>query len=340
MSDNELLEKVIQTSNIGTAPDGGGLLNNEQSNRFIDYMFDETVLGKQVRTVRMRANEVEIDKIHIGRRLVRKATEAVDTGENADVTFSKVSLTTVKLRLDWELTTEALEDNLAGEQLEDHIARLMSAQMANDVEDIAINGDTSSSDSSLKSFDGWRKRLVNAAGAYGGGAIVLDNAGKVIDRGVFNRALKNMPRQYMQNRRNLRFLTDSALIQDYLFSVQAVSTDYVTPESLAAAGISAPVRTENAAGGTYAAPFGVPLVEVPLFETYDSNAASSGTQQGSDLWLLEPKNLLWGVKREIVVYREFKPKKDSIEYTVYTRVGTAVENGGAAVVVKNVGYAA
>jgi len=42
------------------------------------------------------------------------------------------------------------------------------------------------------------------------------------------------------------------------------------------------------------------------------------------------------VKREIVVYREFKPKKDTVEYTMYTRVGTQIENGEAFVVVKNV----
>ncbi len=336
---NELLEKVIQTSDIGTAPQGGGLLNNAQTNRFIDYMFDETVLGKLVRTVKLRSNEDEIDKIHIGRRLVRKATEGVDTGINQGVTFSKVSVTTVKLRLDWELTTESLEDNLEGEALEDHVARLMSAQMANDVEDIAINGDTASSDPALKSFDGWRKRLTNAAGTYGGGAVVLDNQGAPITRATFNRALKNMDRKYMQ-RNNLRFLVDSALIQDYLFSVQQVSTDFVTPEAMAQAGLNNRVRTEGAAGGTYGAPFGVPLQEVPLFESYDANGASSGVQSGGDMWLIDPQNLIWGVKREIVVYREFKPKKDAIEYTVYTRVGTAVENGEAAVVVKNIAYAA
>lgn len=53
---NDLLEKVITTSTIGTPPSGGGLLTVEQSNKFIDYMFDSTVLGSQVRTIRMRAN--------------------------------------------------------------------------------------------------------------------------------------------------------------------------------------------------------------------------------------------------------------------------------------------
>ena len=73
---NELLEKVISTSVIG-ANGVGGLLTPEQSGRFIDYMWNSTVLGPQVRTVRMRANEVELDRMAVGERLVRLATEAV-----------------------------------------------------------------------------------------------------------------------------------------------------------------------------------------------------------------------------------------------------------------------
>lgn len=329
---NELLEKVITTSTIGTPPSGGGLLSPEQSNRFIDYMWDETVLGGQVRTIRMRANEIEIDRIAVGERLVRLATEAVDDHVNAGVTFSKISMTTSKLRLDWELSSEALEDNLEGEELEDHIARLMAAQAANDIEDLAINGDTAlTGDPLLKSFDGWRKRLL--AGGH-----VVDAAGAEVDRGIFNRALKAMPRQFMQRRANLKFFAGSPLIQDWLFSVQLTSADFVTDGATAAGSLGRSVRTEGAAGFTAGSPFGVPLQEVPLLPEYDLDGAGAGTATGGDIWLTDTKNLIWGVKREIQVFREFKPKKDTIEYTMYTRVGTQVENPTASVIVRNVAY--
>lgn len=330
---NELLEKVITTSTIGTPPSGGGLLSPEQSNRFIDYMFDETVLGGQVRTIRMRANEVEIDRIAVGERLVRLATEAVDDHVNAGVTFSKISLTTAKLRLDWELSSESLEDNLEGEALEDHIARLMAAQAANDIEDLAINGDTAlTGDPLLKSFDGWRKRLL-------AGANVVDAAADPVDRATFNKALKTMPRKFMQQRRNLKFFTASPLIQDWLFSVQLSNADFNMDGVAATAALGSAVRTEGAAGFQAGSPFGVPLQEVPLFPEYDVDSGTSGTQAGSDIWLTDTKNLIWGVKREIQVFREFKPKKDTIEYTMYTRVGCQVENPTAAVIVKNVAFA-
>lgn len=328
MSGNELLEKVIRTTEVGSG--GGGLLNPEQSNRFIDYMWDATVLGSQVRTVRMKSDTVEIDKIGVGERLMRVATEAVDTGVNQGATFSKISLTTKKLRLDWELSTESLEDNIEGDALEDHIARLMANAAGNDLEDLAINGDDSSSDPLIKAFDGWS--VLAQAGGH-----VVDHGGAGLNRAAFNKALKNMPRKYLQRRNGLKFFTGSNLIQDYLYSLTQAGSGLVNPESLAERMITnGPVRTEGPAGFTTGFAFGVPVQEVPLFLETKTGTYSGASGQHGDLWLTFPQNLLWGVKREIQVYREFKPKKDTIEYTMYTRVGTQIENLDAFVVVKNI----
>src|SRR6478736_4645727 len=139
MSDDNLIEKVLTTTNVGNGNTAGqGGLTYEQADRFIDYMWDATVLGSLVTRRRMKAVEEEWDVIAIGAKLVRLATEAVDDGVNVAPTFSKLSITTKKLRLDWELSTESLEDNIEGEALEDHIVRLMATQFGNDVEDLII----------------------------------------------------------------------------------------------------------------------------------------------------------------------------------------------------------
>lgn len=329
---NELLEKVIRTTEVGAG--GGGLLNPEQANRFIDYMWDATVLGSQVRTIRMRSTEQEIDKVGVGERLMRVATEAVDDGVNAGAVFTKISLTTKKLRLDWELSTESLEDNLEGDALEDHIARLMATQAGNDLEDVAINGDTAkTTDALLKAFDGWRKLAV--AGGH-----VIDNAGGGLNRAAANAALKAMPRKYMQRRNGLKFFAGSNLIQDYMYGLTQTDSALISLEQVAQGITQNGVRTEGAAGFNGPSIFGVPLQEVPLFdETMVGDYATPSGEHG-DLWLTFPQNMLWGVKREIQVYREFKPKKDTIEYTMYCRVGTQIENADAFVVVKNIKVAA
>lgn len=327
---NELLEKVITTTTLGDAPGHGGLLSPDQSDRFIDYMWDATVLGGQVRKMRLKSDTAEVDRIGVGERLLRVATEAVDDGLNVGIAFSKVSLTTTKYRLDYELSSESLEDGVEGDALEDHVARLMAAQVAQDMEDIAINGDSSlTHDPTLKGVDGWAKR-----GETDGH--IVDHGGATIDRTVFNKALKAMPRKFMQRRNGLKFFTGSNLIQDYLFSLQNTSTDFVTPESLAAAGINQAVRTSGPAGFITGNAFGIPVQEVPLMDENKDGDYSGASGAHGDVWLTDPQNLIWAIKRDITVYREFKPKKDSIEFTTYVRFGTNIENGEAFVVVKNV----
>ena len=324
---NELLQKVIDTTTVGA--DNGGLLKPEQSNRFIDYMFDATILTRAARTIRMRADTTEIDKVGVGEKLMVLATEGSATGQtDRGATFTKVSLTTKKLRLDWELSSESLEDNIEGEDLEDHIARLMATQAGNDVEDLALNGDTTlSSDNLYKAFNGFRKLAL-------GGGQVVDAGGNTISKAVFNSALKAMPRKYKQRRNQLRFFTGSNLVQDYLYNLTTVGS---TPEDIASSILRGnPAAPEGAPGGVIPFAFGIPVVEVPLINETRSGDYSGATGNHGEVHLTFPQNFIIGIKRDVTVYREFKPKKDTIEYTLFIRVGVAIENLDSFVVVKNV----
>lgn len=329
MTDN-LLEKVIVSTEIG-APAGSGLLKPDQANRFIDYVFDATVLGSQVRTERLRADSAELNRIGVGQRLIRGAVEATDTGENQGVVFSKISLTTKKIRLDYELSSETLEDNIEGAALEDHIARLMATQMGNDLEDLAVNGDTSSSDLSLKIFDGWRKLALN--GTSDGAAHTVDAGGSNVSLSIYNRALKAIPRKYMQRRGELKFFTGSNLLQDWYYALSQGAAGEDVQNSVIANGNIVP---QGPAGATAGYAFGIPLQEVPVFDTAKAGNYSGASGDHGEVWLTQPRNLIWAVKRDVQVFREFKPKKDSIEYTTYLRAGVGIENTESMVIVRNV----
>ena len=343
---NETLEKVVAagtqvSTGFGSATGGtgvhvasengnGGLLNPEQSARFLDYMFDATVIGKVARTVRMKSDTAEIDRMSVGEKLMKLATEADNTAVNAGVTFSKISLTTKKLRMDWELSTESLEDNIEGADLEDHIARLMATQAGNDIEDVILNGDAlNTGDALYKSFDGVVKKAKTSGR-------VVDAAGANISREVFNKALKAMPRKYKQRRGDLRFLAGSNLIQDFLYA-NSIGTNQTIPQDIASSVIRGGVAPLGGPAG-YVAPFafGIPIVEVPLLSETQAGTHSGAAGSHGDIHLTFPNNVVIGIKRDVTVYRFFQPRKDTIEYTMYTRVGVQIEQADAWVVIKNV----
>lgn len=341
---NELLQKVIDTTNLGSSAvnasgdastlSGNGLLYPDQANRFLDYMWDATILAKAARTIRMRSNTTEIDRVAVGQRIMTVAAEDnprdyVQGFTNANATFNKVSLTTRKLRLDWELSSESLEDNIEGADLEDHIARLMATQAGNDIEDVLING-TGAGSGLLSAFKGFRKLAID-------NSHVVDAQGVGLDKAVFNLAIKTMPRKYKQRRNQLRFFTGSNLVQDYLYNLTAASSAGFSPFDIASGVIRGDVAANDGGPGSVTPfAFGIPVINVPLMDETLAGDYSGANGLHGDLHLTFPQNFIIGIKRDVVVYRLFQPKKDTIEYTLFIRVGCVVENYDAHVIVKNI----
>ena len=351
---NELLQKVIDTTNLGSSAvnasgdssnlSGNGLLYPDQANRFLDYMWDATILAKAARTIRMRSNTTEIDRVAVGQRIMTVAQEenprnfvaSGDSYTNANsttfsaqnATFNKVSLTTRKLRLDWELSAESLEDNIEGPDLEDHIARLMATQAGNDIEDTLING-TGTGSGLMSAFAGFRSLAL-------GNAHVVDANGYGLDKTVFNQAIKTLPRKYKQRRNQLRFFTGSNLVQDYLFNLTA-NAGNGNPFDIASGIIRGDVAANDGGPGTVTPfAFGIPVINVPLITETQAGDYSGAAGSHGDLHLTFPQNFIVGIKRDVTVYRLFQPKKDTIEYTLFIRVGCVMENYDAHVIVKNI----
>ena len=342
---NELLQKVIDTTNLGSSAvnastdsstlSGNGLLYPDQANRFLDYMWDATILAKTSRTIRMKSNTTEIDRVAVGQRIMTVAQEdnprdyTNSTGAGftaATAAFNKVSLTTRKLRLDWELSAESLEDNIEGPDLEDHIARLMATQAGNDIEDVLING-TGTSTGLMSAFAGFRTLAIN-------NAHVVDANGAGLDKNVFNNAIKTMPRKYKQRRNQLRFFTGSNLVQDYLFNLTSGTTSNFSPFDIASGILRGDVAANDGGPGSVTPlAFGIPVINVPLI---NETQTFSGSNTAGDVHLTFPQNFIIGIKRDVTVYRLFQPKKDTIEYTLFIRVGCVIENYDAHVIVKNV----
>lgn len=326
---NELLQKVITSSGLGSTD--GAFLNHQQAQNFIDFAWDATTLAKEADRRIMSAPEQSWNTVAVGARITRGAIEAVDTGENAAASFTRLTLRTHKLRLDWELSSDSLEDNIAGEDLDTQLARMFAEQFGQDLEDLAINGDTTSDNPLLKVADGWHKQALTGR--------VVDGAalGDSLNRAHFNAAVKALPRKFQARKQDMRFYASPQLANDYLYSLSEMTAN---PADMVMSALRTGSTVEGDAGSAVAAPFGTPLIEVPMFDT-GFNVANAETdvstlENTSYIELTAPKNRVWGIQREIQLFREFVTKKDTIEYTMYVRAAWAWQNLDAVVTVTNV----
>ena len=290
------------TNPVGDLVSDGGILQPEQSRQFIEYIFEQQVLAQDGRRVTMRANTTELEKMNVGERVIRAAAQADATYTNADVQFTKVTLTTKKIRLDWEVSTEALEDNIEGSGLEDHLVRTMTRAFANDLEDLAINGTGTGTNNFLNILEGF---------------VSIESDGNSATYGTTVESLQGlvlaMPRKYRGSRSNMKFYADTetvAAIVNGLGSSGNLNSERIVERVI-----------DGTAPQTLGSPIsyrvlGLPLVEVPLMPAgYVS--------------LTFPENRIWGFQRDVTVHREFQPKKDTVEYTVFLRFGVAVEETDA-----------
>jgi hypothetical protein len=321
----------IPTANFGvtTGPNainpsgdaGSGILRPEQARRFIDYVWDATTLAKDGRRVTMRANTMELEKVNVGERVIRAAAQANGDYTNAGATFTKVELTTRKIRLDWEVSAEAIEDGIEGGALEDHLVRLMTNAFANDIEDLAINGTGNSADGAfLGIMDGFVNRVKTNGDAHEAVVTVSDDNWTV---DALQKVILAMPRKYRALKNNLKFYAGTDAFQGIVKNngtlADAVAEAFAgqLPGSTQANRQAYLDGTGQTFGGARTTRvLGIDVQEVPYYPA-------------GYVDLTFPQNRIWGFQRDITVNREYKPKKDTIEYTVFVRFGVQWEEEDA-----------
>ena len=290
---------------------GSGILRPEQARRFIDYVWDATVLAKDGRRVTMKANTMELEKVNVGERVIRAASQGLGEYTNAGATFSKVELTTKKIRLDWEVSSEALEDNIEGAALEDHIVRLMTNAFGNDIEDLAING-TGTGGAFTSIMNGFVNQVTaNTSASHESVANVVAGAWTT---NVLQDIILAMPRKYRALKNNLKFYAGTDVFQGIVKNngtlADAIAEAFVNKgpgtEANRQAYLDGNAQTFGGARTTRV--LGIDVQEVPYYPA-------------GYVDLTFPANRVWGFQRDITVNREYRPKKDTVEYTVFVRFG-------------------
>lgn len=293
--------RKISTSNFSGSK--GGILNNAQANKFISFVVDESVLKNNARIINMRAPIEELPRLHLGTRVTTGKTEgnAPSAGSYVTASGSLIQLTTTGLVVPWEVTWEQLEDNVEGQGFEDTLIREISSAFANDLEELAIQGDTASGDAFLALKDGWIKLFKNDPHTSATDVDCSALSDKTLNKTVFNKVLKGLPTKYRRNRSRLRFFVNPDNEQDYRVDLTGRDTN---------------VGDNALTGNDTLRIFGVEIVPVAY--------VPSGT-----VILTHYQNFILGIWRQVRIERDKDIYKGVQQYALHVRVGFAVERGDA-----------
>ena len=298
---------IIRKAAIATGSLASGLLNPEQARKFIQQTFDATNLGGLVRHEMRTAKTGEIDKIGIGRRILRKKTENTDDNYRAGVNTSQIEYSTTAVRLPWEITEETLRENIEGQNFENIVTNLMTTQLGVDMEDLYLNGDEATEPTDkdydfLKINDGWIKQIGN-------GGHVYDATGEDdMSLDMFYKALASLPNKY--NNGKLRWLMSPKRAQEWeLFLLnKVVNQGGAVPESV------------------YTSPARIQAVECPSLDdktillTDPKNLIVVNTYSVQIRKTTEGKEAIMQDKRFYVVHLDYDPIIEELDATAMIKL--------------------
>lgn len=258
MTNTEFMERAAITTEALAA---AGKLNPQQANKFIDYVIDESVMRAMTRIERFRPEELYIDKIGVGKRVAMLASEAEDPRSRRGVSTSRVVLKPVDIVVPFEIGDRFKRFNIEGDDVEDHVIRMMAIQLANNLDELWIAGNNNGivqleddvypdgsttqyvKDAYLSAFAGFLKL------AESGHVVDAENA--ALSASIFNKALLAMPTKFRKNKAMLKYLLSPDHEQGYRETVSGRLTG---------------LGDQALQAQTNLTPFGVELMPVPLLE--------------------------------------------------------------------------
>ena len=302
----------ITTSHITDASGVG--LKQGVPDKFIDLVVDQSVFLKECRVFRTDAPAGDIAKIDISGYITETASENGTSTETRAHTPSSVPYVVKKTRSQFDITSETEEDNIEGAGGMSTILNALLKAVANDQEVLGIMGDDSEVGSSdyarlIKTNDGFNVLTASGTGVH------QKNAGaKQVSWRLLSDMVGMLPTKYRRNIRDFRFIMSPNVSLQLKNEAQSRAT-----------GLGDGFWNNN----QMLNPLGIPILEVPYIP---EDLTVSGTDSsGTFIWLANPKNFIWVVKRDLKVHREFIPRYDRTEITVFQRSDFIIENTDAIV---------
>lgn len=149
------------------------VLEAEEADRFIDYIVDESVLKNNARVIKMKKETKNVRALGLGDSRFLKPGSTFNSSDYVKtLTTQKIPLVSKKMRGAVAIFDDDLEDNIEADAFADHIMRMVTGKIGNELEEIFWIGDTGSlggfaADDTRSLFDGWRYRIRQSQAASG-----------------------------------------------------------------------------------------------------------------------------------------------------------------------------
>ncbi len=251
---------------------GGGLLLPAQAQKFMRLLIKQSVLMKMATVTPMASPKQQVSKIRFGSRILRAGQEGTALGpaDRVKPDFSEVELDARLFKAEVRMSDEALEDSIERGELRQTIMEMMAEAIARDMEEVAINGDTASTDSFLATMNGVLKQAKSH---------VVDAGGAKLTKDLLRDLLKTLPSEYLRDKKAMFFFT-------------SVDADLSYRNTLAErATVGGDRFLEDDAPVLYS---GVPVQPIPLFPENLGQTADR-----TAVLLCNPKNINFGIWRQI-----------------------------------------
>lgn len=250
----------------------GGILQPAQAAKFMRILIKQSKLMGMATVVPMKSLKQLIEKIRFSGRVLRAGNEAqaLASGDRASPDLSKVELDAQLFKAEVRLNNEVLEDSIERAELRQTIMQILGDAISRDMEEVALQGDTTSSDSFLAKFDGLLKQVTSHT---------VDAADTKLNKTIFRDSLRALPSEFLRNKADMRFLTSVDAEIDYRDTL----ADRIGPIG--------DKFLEQDAAVTYS---GVPVVDLQLMPENIGTGSHC-----TDVIFTDPKNINFGVWRQI-----------------------------------------
>jgi hypothetical protein len=307
----------------------GGIMQPEQSDRFVLKMMEDSPFLRAIRYVPMSRPSMFINKLDLASRVLRIANQgAISSPNNGDfgeralarndrtkVTTSRVGMNTFEVIAEVNLPFEVLEDNIEGGAIdnttfETTVLNRLAEHIRIDLEDLCINGNVASADPYLSIRDGVLRKSVSN---------VVNSSAGPFDAVLVKTMLDTVPVRYKRMIPSLRMYVSHSRMNDYMLQVAMRQTNL---------GDAVVVGGNDGAGqgrglGPFS-PLGVTTIAVPQMPN-------------DQAILLDPRNFIMGIQRQMRIDYDKDIRERVLIIVVTMRIDIQVEEEEQIVRAFNIG---